>query len=75
MSKKPFPALCSECKFSKPEENSAWNLKCINPQVNAKDSYALASASCFRGSDCRGEREKKTWFAVCGMAGRKWEPK
>lgn len=72
---KPFPVLCKECKFSIPEEHSEWNLRCINPIINAKDPFALATNSVkIHGSDCRRERSK-TWFIRCGMKGKLWEKK
>ena len=69
--------FCAGCIYSKPEPNATWNLRCHHPEVNRRDSWALASGlGCgFRGSECRGEREKKSWFAVCGIKGKKWEPK
>ena len=70
---KPYPALCKDCLFSRPEPNSTWNLRCIHPIVNAKDPWALSRAETLGGSDCRGERERK-WFSPCGMAGKLWEP-
>lgn len=69
---KPFPALCKDCKHSRPETNSAWNLKCTHPVVNAKDAWALSRSESPGGTDCRGERERK-WFAPCGMRGKLWE--
>jgi len=65
--------LCTYCKYSNPEKNSNWNLRCTNQFVNAKDSWAL-SQQVFEGSSCREEREKK-WFAACGMSGKQWESK
>lgn len=70
---KPFPALCKDCKYSKPEERSEWNLRCFDPSVNAKDPYALGSAN-GSGTSCTNEREK-SWPAACGMRGARWEIK
>lgn len=72
---KPFPALCRDCKHSKPEVRSEWNLRCQHPVVNARDPWALSNAADNRGTDCRGERERTSWFAKCGMRGKLWEPK
>lgn len=69
--KKPYPALCRDCKHSKPEERSEWNLRCHNPVVNGKDAWAL-SGVIISGSDCRRER-KRSWFSPCGMRGALWE--
>lgn len=71
---KPYPALCKDCKHSKPELHSEWNLRCHNPIVNGEDPWALASIEEFGGSNCREERSKK-WFAKCGMKGKLWEAK
>ncbi len=71
---KPFPAFCKDCKHSKPEKNSTWNLLCHHPVINAKNSYALSRAGTFElGSDCRDQRSQKSWFAPCGMRGKLWE--
>jgi hypothetical protein len=66
--------LCSDCKWSKAVEGSAWELKCVNPYVNRKDSWAL-SRLVFAGSDCTAERDKKFFFGECGMRGKLWEQK
>jgi hypothetical protein len=71
---KPFPALCRECKYSEPDENSSWSLHCIHPVVNGNDPYALASKVTGRGTDCHDERKRK-FFAKCGMSGKRWEAK
>lgn len=68
---KPCPALCKDCKYSKPEERSEWNLRCHNPVVNGKDPWALSSRI-MSGSECRAERGSK-WFAKCDMKGKLWE--
>lgn len=65
--------LCKECKWSKPETHSIWNLRCVNVEVNKKDSWALSAAD-FQGSDCRSERDVR-WFATCGIKGKQWEKK
>ncbi len=69
--------LCRDCKHSMPEPRSEWNLRCMNPEVNARDSWALSSVQP-HGSSARDEREK-TWtlrgMAPCGMRGALWEPK
>lgn len=76
---KPFPALCKDCKWSVPEEGSrsSWSLRCVNPIVNAEDSWALAAGDGrSAGSDPQSERRKTGWFFVkCGMKGKLWEPK
>lgn len=69
---KPFPALCKDCKWSKPETYSNWNLRCHHPKVNAKDPWALGSASA-NGTACNHEREQG-FFSQCSMKGKLWEP-
>ena len=71
--KKPFPALCCECKHSKTEGNSTHNLRCHHPKVNAKDSYALGGGRA-EGTNCTNHRGLK-WPAKCGMRGALWEAK
>jgi len=71
---KPYPEFCVECKWSVPEKNSEWALRCLNPKVNAKDTWALSAASIGEGTSCRAEREVE-WFAACGMKGKLWEKK
>ena len=72
---KPYPALCADCRHSEPEESSSWALRCVNPKVNARDPWALSSSRKGRGTDCRGERERRSFFAVCGIKGKAWEIK
>ena len=69
--KKPYPALCKDCKYSKLEESQAWTLRCHHPIINAKDSWALSSIDA-EGSSCSTERERKR-PAPCGMRGALWE--
>jgi hypothetical protein len=68
--------LCRDCKHHMPEPGSEWNLRCMNPEVNERDPWALAGAKP-HGSCARDEREK-TWtlhgLAPCGMRGALWEP-
>lgn len=71
--KKPYPAFCKDCKHSKPEERSEWNLRCHNPVVNGKDRWALSGVNS-QGSNCSDERSRN-WFAPCGMRGALWEAK
>ena len=72
---KPYPALCADCKHSEPDQNSSWSLHCLHPKVNGNDPWALASAHKGRGTDCRGERERRSFLAVCGIKGKQWELK
>jgi hypothetical protein len=74
---KPYPALCRDCKYAMPEPGSTWNMRCINPRVNARNEWALANTGgdgTPAHSDCRSERGIK-WFAACGITGKLWEPK
>lgn len=67
--------LCKDCKWSSPDPSLTWNLRCKNPEVNARDAWALTQAN-FSGSECRSEREKLwVWLGPCGMKGRLWELK
>jgi hypothetical protein len=72
---KPYPALCRECKWSRKEDNRGSYLRCVHPIVNANDPWALSGGSNNYGSDTHNEREKRGWFANCGMKGKLWEPK
>ena len=70
------PVFCNDCKWSKSDNDSRWALKCHNPNVNSKDSWALGSAGTGRGTSCHNEREK-TWgdFPACGMKGKQFDRK
>ena len=72
---KPYPVLCRDCKFSVPEQGSEWNLRCLNPRVNAKDSWALSANGRISGTNCNTERSEKGFFVSCGMKGKLWELK
>ena len=74
---KPFPVLCMDCRYSKPEPNSSWNNRCFHPKVVASDSWALANNHEGKptGVSCHDERRKRSIFAQCGMKGKLWEPK
>lgn len=65
-----FPKFCRNCTWSKPEENSEWNLRCHNPKVAVSDQWNLSSAK-INGTSCVHEREK-TWllFPACGKSGK-----
>lgn len=69
--------LCRDCAHSIPEPGSEWVLRCMHPEVNARDAWALAGAKP-HGSDARSERERK-WtlqgLSPCGMRGALWELK
>jgi len=68
--------LCRDCKHSMPEPRSEWNLRCMNPEVNARDSWALSSVHP-HGSSARDERETNMTMRglkPCGMRGALWEP-
>lgn len=67
--------FCRDCKHSKPEPHSAFNLRCHNPEVNRNDSWALASTINGHGSDCSSERSKSSWFSRCGIKGKLYELK
>jgi hypothetical protein len=77
MSDKPFPALCRDCKWSQPENRSDWNNVCTNPSVVAVHPWALANnrEGLPAWPQCHDERNKRSWFAPCGIRGKLWEPK
>ncbi len=64
--------FCKDCAWSAPDKNSSWSLRCKNPKVNAKDSWALSCVD--MNASCTAERDIK-WFAACGMSGKQWEEK
>jgi len=73
--KKPYPALCRDCKYGLPEDIHSWTLRCHHPVINANDPYALANLGVkTRGSECSKERSKKGPFTRCGITGKLWEP-
>lgn len=72
---KPFPLLCKDCKWSRPEPQSDWNLRCTHPVVNSRDAWALASGRGPGGTSARDERAKRGIFVKCGMKGKLWETK
>ena len=75
MTKKPFPALCKDCKYSLPEKGSEGKNLCINPKVVSRDPWALANnfEGKPNGKHCRAERDSAWFFAPCGMRGKLWE--
>lgn len=66
--------FCKDCAYSQPDKHSTWTLRCVNPQVNASDEYALAYAT-FDGTSCVEQRRNTSWFAKCGQRGKQWTPK
>ena len=69
--------FCKECKWSFPEPDFEWNLKCCNPVVNSSDSWALGSTKT-PGSSCTSERDKVWYdftFPKCGRSGKLWAPR
>lgn len=69
------PKFCKNCKWSQPEERSEWTLRCINPEVNSKDSWALSSSTTISGTTCRDERNLGWFeFPACGMKGKQYSP-
>ena len=69
-----FVKLCVECKWSKPEKGFEHNLRCLNPNVNRKDAWALSGTN-YQGSSAYSERNKIGIFSQCGMSGKLWESK
>ena len=65
--------FCKKCIWSNPEVGSEWTLRCSNPKVNAKDEWALASAS-INGTSCTRERALTWPFGACGKRGAQYEP-
>ena len=74
--KKPFPALCRDCKWSTPEPKFEWNNLCTHPKVVSKDRNALARNREGQPyySSCVDERGK-AFFAPCGIRGKLWTSK
>ena len=69
------PLFCTNCFWSESEKDSSWNLRCVNPDVNAKDAWALANKF-ISGTDCRSERERHWYqFPACGKAGKRYKSK
>lgn len=70
--------LCRDCIHSMPEPGSEWLLRCMNPEVNRKDPYALAGGKP-NGSCAFTERQKRSdvlYRAVaCGIEGKLFESK
>lgn len=70
--------LCRDCKHHMPEARSEWNLRCMHPEVNARDPWALAAGAQSHGSTARDQRECD-WSLrgkmPCGMRGALWEQK
>lgn len=78
MKNKPNPALCRDCKHQKIRSDSDWTSVCLHPKVNAKNAWALANSGgngTLAGFDAVRERERTSFFAPCGQAGKLWEPK
>ena len=74
--KKPYPALCKDCKWSITDGNHHWNILCTNPVVNANDPWALTKDEIqTHGSSAREERSKRGLFTRCGIKGKLWEAK
>lgn len=67
--------LCRDCRWHDSNERDRVSLRCINPEVNRKDEYALSSNKDFQGTSCTSERGRHGWFAACGMKGKQWEPR
>jgi hypothetical protein len=69
--------LCRDCKHCMPEPRSEWTLRCMHPEVNSKDPWALAGSQP-HGSSAQTERSCN-WTIMgrmpCGMRGALWEPK
>lgn len=75
--KKPFPALCKDCKWSR-KYSEGFGLRCYHPEVVAKNAWALSQSDAegnAYGKDCREEREVRWPWGFCGMRGALWEPK
>lgn len=78
MSNRPFPALCRECKWGRPEDlrqDRPWMNVCTNPNVIAQHPWALANNREGEPAypSCHEERGRRSPFAACGIKGKKWE--
>ena len=72
---KKLPVFCKDCKWSWKLKDSDWEIRCLNPHVNANSSWALSCGTEISGTAASTERSDKSWFAKCGMKGKLWEPK
>lgn len=69
------PKFCKDCKYSKPADGSAWELRCHNPKVNKDDPWALSQQNT-DGTNCSIERKLSAWFwNACSKSGKLFEPK
>lgn len=68
--------LCRDCKWARPEtETRTWALRCMHPEVNRRDAWALGTGGETRGTDTHRERSLGWYSGICGMRGALWEPK
>ena len=72
-----FVKFCKDCIWSSISKSSDWELRCLNPIVNATNSYALSRTSIsYEGTHCHVERDKGFFsFPKCGMKGKLWKGK
>ena len=73
--------FCKDCKWSRSNSRSTYELRCIHDLVVAEYPWALArwkdpseETEYNYGTGCHEERSKK-WFAKCGIKGKLWDPK
>lgn len=66
--------LCKDCKYSKVDDSSSWQLRCYHTEVNRLNPYALGRAT-FTGTECAEARKALSWFKGCDMKGKLWEQK
>ena len=68
--------LCRNCKYSRLENGSSWQLECLHPKVNATDSWVLSSSE-IKGNNARMERESNWCYSFrrkpCGTRGALFE--
>lgn len=67
--------FCRDCKWSRPEAERPWALRCMNPEVNRRDAWALSTGGESYGTDTSTERSLNWLIGICGMRGALWEPK
>ena len=72
--------FCKDCKWSRHNSRSSYDLRCINDQVVSEYPWALSrwkdpneDTEYNYGTGCHEERSKKSWFAPCGIKGKLWE--
>jgi len=67
--------LCLDCKWSVQQEQDKTVLECVNPRVTRYHAETLSSSKRNCGPGCYAVRQESWPFEVCGLKGKRWEPK